>query len=195
MARVATNPLACSGEVAFSRKNSIYAGPDLLGGKEEFIDTAARTLERLGMLKPPRATDLRISALGREVIPDGLKRGQMYGLVPLGPKGWHVEGFALASRGRSADTVLLACRIRQASGLRWRRRARLARRNIFARACEWIGNFWPCRRQRSVENGQLILPGDAFGNLKKGVLRAWAMDYGDSLVSASRRSAIHGRLR
>ena len=31
----------------------------------------------------------------------------MYGLVRLGPKGWHAAGFALASGGRSADVVLL----------------------------------------------------------------------------------------
>ena len=51
----------------FLGKIPTYAGPNLLGGKEEIIDRAAQILERLGMLKPPRATDLRISALGREV--------------------------------------------------------------------------------------------------------------------------------
>ena len=67
--------LACSGKAAFSRKTSTYSGPNLLGGNEEIIAVMAGSLEKLGMLQPPRAADLRISALGREAT-RGAKKGR-----------------------------------------------------------------------------------------------------------------------
>jgi hypothetical protein len=162
----------------FLGRISIYAGPDLLGGKDEFIDTAARTLERLGMLKPPRATDLRISAIGREVIPDGLKRGQMYGLVRLGSKGWHVEGFALASRGRSADIVLLGVQNKAGEWVAVATASALSPPKYLRKSTGMDWEFLALSSPRKPGEWAIDLPGDAFGNLKKGVLRAWAMDYG-----------------
>ena len=162
----------------FLGRISIYAGPDLLGGKDEFIDTAARTLERLGMLKPPRATDLRISAIGREVIPDGLKRGQMYGLVRLGSKGWHVEGFALASGGRSADIVLLGVQNKAGEWVAVAAASALSPPKYLRKSTGMDWEFLALSSPRKPGEWAIDLPGDAFGNLKKGVLRAWAMDYG-----------------
>ena len=49
----------------FLEKIQTYAGPNLLGGNEERVELMARSLEGLGMLQPPRAADLRISALGQ----------------------------------------------------------------------------------------------------------------------------------
>jgi hypothetical protein len=60
------------------------------------------------MLQPPRAADLRISALGREVIPDGVKRGRFEGFTLCGTIGWRASGSALSGGGRSADAVILA---------------------------------------------------------------------------------------
>ena len=91
----------------FLGKLPTYAGPNLLGGNEELIAVMAKSLERLGMLQPPRAADLRISALGREVRPEGVKRGRFEGLTMRGPNGWRASGSALSSGGRSADAVIL----------------------------------------------------------------------------------------
>ena len=59
----------------FSGGLATYSGPNLLGGKEQFVEEMTQILERLGMLQPPRAADLRISALGSEVTSEGSKRG------------------------------------------------------------------------------------------------------------------------
>jgi len=159
-----------------------YAGPDLLGGKDELIDRAAQILERLGMLKPPRATDLRISALGKEVIPEGLKRGQMYGSVQLGPKGWHVEGFALASRGRSADIVLLGVQNKEGEWVAVAAASALSPPKYLRRSIGTDWEFLALSSPKQPGEWAIDLPADTFGNLQKGVLRAWAMDYGRHIL-------------
>jgi hypothetical protein len=101
----------------FLGKIHTEAKADVLGGSDELILGMAKALERLGMLKPPRATDLRISALGREVIPDGSKKGRFDRLTMRGLKGWRASGFALSTGGRSADAVVLG--VQNAAG-EWR---------------------------------------------------------------------------
>jgi hypothetical protein len=160
----------------------VYAGPDLLGGKDELIARAAQILERLGMLKPPRATDLRISALGREVIPNGLKRGQMYGLVRLGPKGWHAEGFALASGGRSADIVLLGVQNKEGDWVAVAAASALSPPKYLRRSIGTDWEFLALSPPKQPGEWAIDLPADTFGNLQKGVLRAWAMDYGRHIL-------------
>jgi hypothetical protein len=160
----------------------VYAGPDLLGGKDELIDRAAQILERLGMLKPPRATDLRISALGREVIPNGLKRGQMYGLVRLGPKGWHAEGFALASGGRSADIVLLGVQNKEGDWVAVAAASALSPPKYLRRSIGTDWEFLALSSPKQPGEWAIDLPADTFGNLQNGVLRAWAMDYGRHIL-------------
>ena len=71
----------------FLGKIPTYARPDLLGGTDEIIEHMACSLEKLGMLKPPRANDLRISALGEEVEPQGVKKGRMNQLIMRRLKG------------------------------------------------------------------------------------------------------------
>ena len=91
----------------FLGKIATYSGPNLLGGKEQLIEEMAQILERLDMLHPPRAADLRISALGREVTSEGSKKGRFDRLTMRGPEGWRASGSALSIRGRSADAVVL----------------------------------------------------------------------------------------
>ena len=91
----------------FLGKIHTAAKMDVLGGSDELILEMAKVLERLGMLKPPRATDLRISALGREVAPDSFKRGRFDQLITRGLKGWRASGFAFSTGGRAPDAVVL----------------------------------------------------------------------------------------
>ncbi|MGB9277523.1 MAG: hypothetical protein WCC08_20070, partial [Terrimicrobiaceae bacterium] len=91
----------------FLGRVATYSGPNLLGGKEQFVEEMAQILERLDMLHPPRAADLRISALGREVTSEGSKKGRFDRLTMRGPEGWRASGSALSLRGRSADAVVL----------------------------------------------------------------------------------------
>ena len=161
----------------FLGKVPTYAGPDLLGGKEEYLLVMAQTLERLGMLKPPRATDLRISALGREIRPDGLKRGYMNSLIMRGLKGWHASGCALARADARRTPCCSACRMRLASGSRSRLPPLSARQNISTRACGMDWEFLAVSAPQKRGEWEIDLPAGTFGNLRSGVLRAWAMDY------------------
>jgi hypothetical protein len=162
----------------FLGKIPTYAGPNLLGGKEERIEVAAQILERLGMLKPPRCTDLRISALGREVMPDGSKKGRFDGLTMRGTNGWRASGFALSIDGRSADAVLLG--VQDAVG-EWVAIAAatptsplqyLAKRTRMD--LEFLETVSGPKRRGEWE---IDLPPGTFGDLRSGVLRAWAMDF------------------
>ena len=134
------------------------------------------------MLKPPIATDLRISALGREVLPNGLKRGQMYGLVRLGPKGWHAEGFALASGGRSADIVLLGVQNKEGDWVAVAAASALSPPKYLRRSIGTDWEFLALSPPKKPGEWAIDLPADTFGNLQKGVLRAWAMDYGRHIL-------------
>jgi hypothetical protein len=154
-----------------------FAGPDLLGGKEELIEVMAQILERLGMLKPPRATDLRISALGREITSDGEKRGRFEALTERGMDGWRARGSALSLGGRSADAVILGV---QNSAGEWVAVAaatpvsppRYLRRST-AMDLEFLAISGPQKRGE----WEVDLPLDAFGAVQSGIVRAWAMDF------------------
>ena len=161
----------------FLGKVSTYAGPDLLGGQDAFIDTQAQTLERLHMLKPPRATDLRISGLGREVIPDGLKRGQMYALSRTGLKGWRASGYALASGGRSADAVILGVQNNEGGWVAIAAGTPLSQPDYLRRSNRMDWEFLALSEPGRRGSWEIDLPLGTFGDLRSGVLRAWAMDY------------------
>jgi hypothetical protein len=161
----------------FLGKISTYAGPNLLGGKEELIEVMAQILERLRMLKPPRASDLRISALGREMIPDGVKRGQFDGLTMRGTNGWRASGFALSTGGRSADAVLLG--VQNAAG-EWVAIAAATPTSplqYFPKSTRMDLEFLAVSGPQKRGEWEIDLPHDIFGDLRSGVLRAWAMDF------------------
>jgi hypothetical protein len=161
----------------FLGKVPTYAGPDLLGGKDELIEVMAQSLERLGMLKPPRATDLRISALGREVIPDGLKRGHMDSLITRGLEGWHASGCALASGGRSADAVLLGVQNEAGEWVAVAAATPLSPPRYLHKSMRMDWEFLAVSAPKKRGEWEIDLPIGSFGNLSSGVLRAWAMDY------------------
>ena len=71
----------------FSESFQPIPGPNLLGGNEEIIAVMAGSLEKLGMLQPPRAADLSISALGKEITSEGAKKGRFDRLIVCGPDG------------------------------------------------------------------------------------------------------------
>jgi hypothetical protein len=161
----------------FLEKIPIYAGPNLLGGKEELVGAMVPILERLGMLTPPRANDLRISALGREITSDGSKRGRFEALTARGMNGWRASGSALSLGGRSADAVVLG--VQNAAG-EWVAVAaatpisppRYLRRST-AMDLEFLAVSGPQKRGE----WELDLPVDALNASQSGILRAWAMDF------------------
>jgi hypothetical protein len=161
----------------FLGKLPTYSGPNLLGGKEELVEVMARILEKLDMLQPPRAADLRISALGREVTSEGSKKGRFDRLTMRGQDGWRASGSALSIRGRSADAVLLG--VRNADG-EWVAIAAgtpvSPPRYLFKNTrMDW--EFLAVSGPQKRGEWEIDLPPNAFGEQRSGVLRAWALDF------------------
>ncbi len=128
------------------------------------------------MLKPPRATDMRISALGKEIVADGLKRGHMDSLITC-PKGWHASGCALASGGRSADAVVLGVQNAAGEWVAVAAATPLSPPKYLRKSIRMDWEFLALSAPQKRGEWEIDLPENTFRNLDGGVLRAWAMDY------------------
>jgi hypothetical protein len=149
--------------------------PYLLGGRDEVIEEMVRVLESLGMLNPSRASDLRISALGREVKAEGLKRGRMDSLIPCGLKGWRASGFALATAGRSADAVVLGVQNSAGEWVAVAATTPLGPPQYLRKSTRMDLEFLAVSEPRKRGEWKSELPLNTFQG--SGVLRAWAMDF------------------
>jgi len=154
-----------------------YAGPDLLGGKDELIEVMAQILERVGMLRPPRASDLRISALGREVQPKGPKSGQFARLTTRGLKGWRASGFAPSTGRRSADAVVLGVQNAAGEWVAIAAATPLSPPKYLSKSTQMDFEFLAVSAPQKRGGWEIELPPGTFGELRSGVLRAWAMDF------------------
>ena len=161
----------------FLGKIANYAGPNLLGGNEKLVAVMAQILEKLDMLKPPRATDLRISALGNEIIPDDLKRGKFDELTTQGARGWRASGSALSSGRRSADAVVLGVQNAAGEWVAIAAATPVSPLQYLARGTQMDFEFLAVSDPQKRGKWQINLPIDAFGTRQEGVLRAWAMDF------------------
>jgi hypothetical protein len=161
----------------FLGKLPTYSGPNLLGGNEEIIAVMAGSLEKLGMLQPPRVADLRISALGREVTSEGAKKGRFDALAMRGPDGWRASGSALSIRGRSADTVVLGVQNSEGEWVAIAAGTPLSPPRYLAGSTRMDSEFLALSGPQKRGEWEIDLPRDIFGDLRSGVLRAWAMDF------------------
>jgi hypothetical protein len=161
----------------FLGKIRTQARSDLLGGSDEIIEAMARKLEKLGMLKEPRAGDLRISALGREVEPEASKKGRMNQLIMRGLRGWRASGYALALGGRSADAVILGVQNHEGEWVAIAAGTPLSQPEYLRRSNRMDWEFLAISKPDRRGRWEIELPLGTFGDLHSGVLRAWAMDY------------------
>ena len=161
----------------FLGKIANYAGPNLLGGNEKLVAVMAQILEKLDMLKPPRATDLRISTFGKEIIPDDLKRGKFDELTAQGARGWRASGSALSSGRRSADAVVLGVQNAAGEWVAIAAATPVSPLQYLARGTQMDFEFLAVSDPQKRGKWQINLPIDAFGAMQEGVLRAWAMDF------------------
>ena len=161
----------------FLGKLSTYSGPNLLGGNEENISVLAGSLEKLGMLQPPRAADLRISALGREVAPEGTKKGRFDRLTMRGQDGWRASGSALSIRGRSADAVLLGVQNSDGEWVAIAAGTPVSAPRYLAKNSRMDWEFLALSGPHRRGVWEIDLPSNAFGEQRSGVLRAWALDF------------------
>jgi hypothetical protein len=183
----------------FLGKVPVYSGPNLLGGKEELIELMVQILEKLGMLQPPRADDLRISALGREVIPEGAKKGRFEQLTARGSNGWRASGSALSTRGRSADAVILGVQNGAGQWVAIAAGTPVSPPRYLAKSTRMDLEFLAVSAPEKRGEWEIDLPPGAFGKLRSGVLRAWALDFrrrvlyqlpGDQMVTVNDDPAV-----
>jgi hypothetical protein len=161
----------------FLGKLPTYSGPNLLGGNEEIISVMAGSLEKLGMLQPPRAADLRISALGREITSEGAKRGRFDALATRGPDGWRASGSALSSPGRSADAVLLGVQNADGEWVAIAAGTPVGPPRYLAKSTRMDSEFLAVSGPQKRGEWEIDLPRDTFGSRRRGVLRAWGLDF------------------
>ena len=94
---------------------SLYA-PELeyryLGGQKDIFENGVRILERLEMINPPRATDLRLSKLGHNGGMCDSDRRVWERMDRREDGGWHVSGYAVCRDNRPPDLILFCTRER-----------------------------------------------------------------------------------
>ncbi|MGC2577233.1 MAG: hypothetical protein WA376_06610, partial [Terrimicrobiaceae bacterium] len=128
-------------------------------------------------LHPPRAADLRISALGREVTSEGSKKGRFDRLTMRGPEGWRASGSALSLRGRSADAVVLGVRNTDGEWVAIAAGTPVSPPRYLAKSTRMDWEFLAVSGPQKRGEWEIDLPSDTFGEQRSGVLRAWAMDF------------------
>jgi hypothetical protein len=159
----------------FLGKIHTEARADVLGGSDGLILEMAKVLERMGMMKQ-RAEDLRVSALGKEGDSNRLK-GQFEDLTMRGLKGWRASGSALLRGGRSADAVVLGTQNADGEWVAIAAAIPLSPPRYLAKSTRNDLEFLAVSRPQKRGEWEINLPPGTFGELRSGVLRAWAMDF------------------
>ena len=162
---------------------SLYA-PELeyryLGGGKEIFENGARILERLGMLNPPRATDLRLSKLGQDAGMRDSNRRVWERMDRLKDGGWHVSGYAVCRDDRPPDLILFCTR--NADGERVVRTTAIP----FSASAQYLRNsarydfeFLGSRPPQDPQFGawEADFPPGVFGPEEGGTVSAWALDF------------------
>ena len=152
------------------------ASADVIGGSDGLILKMAKDLERMGMMER-RAEDLRVSALGKEGDSNRLKSGQFEELTMRGLKGWRASGSALLHGGRSADVVILGTQNAAGEWVATAAATPLSPPQYLAKSTRMDLEFLAVSGLQKPGEWEINLPPGTFGELRSGVLRAWAMDF------------------
>ncbi|MGA7881210.1 MAG: hypothetical protein WCD63_10125, partial [Terrimicrobiaceae bacterium] len=162
---------------------SLYA-PELeyrfLGGQKEIFENGARILERLGMLNPPRATDLRLSKLGQDVGTRDSKRRVWEKMDRREDGGWHVSGYAVCRDNRPPDLILFCTRdtdgewVVRTTATPFSTSAQYLR-NSARYDFEFLGSRPPQDAQLGAWDADF--PPGIFGPEEGGTVSAWAWDF------------------
>ena len=162
---------------------SLYA-PELeyrfLGGQKEIFENGARILERLGMLNPPRATDLRLSKLGQDGGMRDSYRRVWEKMDRRKDGGWHVSGYAVCRDNRPPDLILFCTRDTDGE---WVVRTTAT---PFSTSAQYLRNsarydfeFLGSRPPQDAQLGawEADFPPGIFGPEEGGTVSAWAWDF------------------
>jgi hypothetical protein len=149
---------------------------DLLGGQDQFIEEMAQILENLGMLKPPRAAQLKLSAFGKKAKAGGAAKGRQDQLIMRGHNGWRASGYAQLPEGRAADAVILGLEDDAGKWFAIAAATPGGPLNYLEKGTrmdlQFLANTGP-----QCGAWEIYLPPNIFGDRLSGVLRAWALDF------------------
>ncbi len=160
---------------------TLYA-PELeyryLGGQKEIFENGARILDKLGMLNPPRAKDLRLTSLGSEVRLSDPYRRVWERMERLEGGGWHVSGHAICRDNRPPDIVLFYTK--DAHG-EWVVRTTTtpctsAQYLRNCSQCDFEFSGWHPPEEKQLGAWEADLPPGVFGPDEVGTVSAWAFD-------------------
>ena len=153
---------------AFTRRNSNIA------------ISGARILEKLGMLNPPRATDLRLSKLGQDAGMRDSNRRVWERMDRLKDGGWHVSGYAVCRDDRPPDLILFCTR--NADG-EWVVRTTAIPFSVSAQylrnSARYDFEFLGSRPPQDPQFGawEADFPPGVFGPEEGGTVSAWVLDF------------------
>ncbi len=150
-----------------------------LGGDRVIFENGARILEKLGMLNPRRATDLRLSKLGRDAGSADSERRVWERMDRRKDGGWHASGFAVCRDNRPPDLILFCTR--NADG-EWVVRTTAtpfsASPQYLRGGAEYDFEFVGSRPPRDAQLGawEADFPAGVFGPEEGQTVSAWALD-------------------
>jgi hypothetical protein len=162
--------------------SGLYA-PELeyryLGGTKEIFDKGAQTLEKLGMLNPPRAADLRLAKLGQDGGTFNSYRGQFERMDRLEDGGWHVSGYAVCHDNRPPDLILFCTRNEKGEWVVRTTETPFTEPQYLRDGTRYDFEFLGTHSPQDAQLGawEADLPPGVFGPEEVGTVSAWALDF------------------
>ncbi len=150
-----------------------------LGGIKEIFDEGAQTLEKLGMLNPPRAKDLRLSNLGRDGGMFNSFRRKFERMDRLENGGWHVSGYAVCHDNRPADLILLCTQDENGEWVVRTTATPFTAPQYLRDGTRYDFDFLGIHSPQDAQLGawEADLPPGVFGAGGVGTVSAWALDF------------------
>ncbi len=146
-----------------------------LGGIKEIFDEGAQTLENLGMLNPPRATDLRLSKLGK----DGGMFNSFRRKFERMERMENGSGFAVCHDNRPADLILFCTRNGSWEWVVRTTTAPFTAPQYLRDGTRYDFEFLGIQSPQDAQLGawEADLPPGVFGPEEVGTVSAWALDF------------------
>ncbi len=161
---------------------SVYA-PELeyryLGGQKEIFENGVHVLEKLGMLSPPRARDLRLASLGTEVALRDPSKRTWERMDKLEGGGWHVSGSAVCRDNHPADIILFCTRNREGEWVVRTTATPYTSAQYLRDSSRSDFEFLGCRSPQEAQLGawEADFPPGVFDSSEVGTVSAWALDF------------------
>ena len=94
-----------------------------------------------------------------------------------GPDGWRASGSALSNRGRSADAVVLGVQNDDGEWMAIAAGTPVSPPRYLVKSTRMDWEFLAVSGPQKPGEWEIDLPSDIFGTRRRGVVRAWALDF------------------